>query len=65
MGLEQAIKHGKEHRKEYHGPARYDAWCRNHNRCWICRRNRLHKKLRDEERGEEMIKEENEKNIQS
>ena len=45
MSLDQAIKHGKEHRKPYHGRKAVDIWCRNHNYCWICRKNRLHKKL--------------------
>lgn len=45
MSLDQAIKHGKEKRRQYHGPKAVDAWCRNHGRCWICRRNRQHKKL--------------------
>ena len=59
MSLDQAIKHGKEHRKPYHGSKAVDAWCRNHNRCWICRKNRLHRKLveqikvKDELEGEE------------
>ena len=44
MSLDQAIKHGKEKRKPYYGAAACDAWCRNHGYCWICRRNRLHKK---------------------
>ncbi|MBR2766813.1 hypothetical protein IKD67_01875 [Candidatus Saccharibacteria bacterium] len=48
MSLDQAIKHGKEKRKPFHGPKSVDAWCRNHGRCWVCRRNRLHRKLRDE-----------------
>jgi len=45
MSLEQAIKHGKEKRKRYYGAKACDAWCRNHGYCWICRRNRLHKRM--------------------
>ena len=45
MSLNQAIKHGKEHRKQFTGPKAVDKWCENHNRCWICRRNRLHKRM--------------------
>ena len=45
MSLDQAIKHGKEKRKPYRGAKACDQWCRNHGRCWICRRNRLHKKI--------------------
>lgn len=45
MSLDQAIKHGKEKRKQYHGAKACDAWCRNHGYCWICRKNRLHKRM--------------------
>lgn len=45
MSLDQAIKHGKEKRKPYHGAKACDAWCRNHGYCWICRRSRLHKRM--------------------
>jgi hypothetical protein len=45
MSLDQAIKHGKEHRKPYRGSKAVDVQCRNHNYCWICRKNRLHRKL--------------------
>ena len=49
MSLEKAIEHKKEHRKKYRGMKAIDPWCRNHNYCWICRGNRLHKKKKDEE----------------
>ena len=45
MSLEQAIKHGKEKRKPYRGAKAVDGWCKNHGICWICRRNRLHKRM--------------------
>lgn len=45
MSLDQAIKHGKEKRKPYYGSKAVDGWCRNHGYCWICRRNRLHKRM--------------------
>ncbi len=55
MGLEKAIEHGKEKRKPYHGPEACDAWCRNHNRCWICRNRRLHKRKVEDERAKDML----------
>lgn len=52
MGLEQAIKHGKEHRKEYKYKKNYaksvDPTCRNHGTCEWCKGNRLHKFKKDE-----------------
>ena len=30
MGLEKAIKHGKEHRKPYYGSKAVDQTCREH-----------------------------------
>lgn len=44
MSLDKATEHGKEKRKQYRGAKARDPWCRNHGYCWICRRNRLHKK---------------------
>lgn len=46
MGLDKAIIHGKEHRKQYHGSKLYDRTCRNHGYCSYCLFNRLHKFLR-------------------
>lgn len=43
MGLEKAIKSGKEHRKEYRKSKAFDKSCRNHGDCIYCRENRLHK----------------------
>ena len=54
MGLEKAIIHKKEHRKEYFGSKRFDAWCRNHGKCEFCRRNRTHKEKRDLERMKDL-----------
>lgn len=45
MSLDKAIKHGKEKRKKYYGAKACDPWCRNHGNCWICRRNRFHKRM--------------------
>lgn len=49
MSLDQAIKHGKEHRKPHRGAKAVDPLCRNHGYCWICRENRLHKERITEE----------------
>ena len=43
MGLEKAIKSGKEHRKEYHGGKAVDPTCRNHGGCPACYNNRMRK----------------------
>lgn len=49
MGLEKAIKYGKEKRKEYRGAKAIDRTCRNHGSCEWCKRNRLYnyKKMLD------------------
>lgn len=43
MSLDKAIKHGKEHRKEYHGAKAVDPSCRNHGNCGWCQESRMHK----------------------
>lgn len=43
MSLDKAIKHGKEHRKQYTGAKVYFASCRNHGGCPWCTGNRKHK----------------------
>lgn len=43
MSLDKAIKHGKEHRKQYFGSKAFDKTCRNHGSCKWCERNRKHK----------------------
>lgn len=43
MGLDKAIKYGKEKRKPYRGSKAIDCTCRNHGSCEWCRENRLHK----------------------
>ena len=44
MGLEKAIKSGKEHRRQYgtHGDfaKAVDKMCRNHGGCFWCQKNR-------------------------
>lgn len=43
MSLDKAIKHKKEHRKEYRGAKAISKRCRNHKSCNYCRDNRLYK----------------------
>lgn len=50
MGLEKAILHGKEHRREYSGSKRVCGSCRNHGWCPWCRLGRLHKRKIEEQR---------------
>ena len=59
MGLEKAIKSGKEHRKPYRGAKAIDSHCRNHGDCPWCEGNRLYKKrkLKEKERSEMLCKE--------
>lgn len=54
MGLEKAIKSGKEHRKEYRGAKRVDSSCRNHGGCPWCEENRTYqsRKLKDKIKSE-------------
>lgn len=42
MSLDKAIKHKKEHRKEYRDSRRFDRTCRCHGSCPYCERNRTH-----------------------
>jgi len=42
MSLDKAIKHGKEHRKEYVGCEYIDPSCRPHGGCDWCKGNRLY-----------------------
>lgn len=46
MGLENAIEHGKEHRKEFRGSQAVDVQCRHHGSCSWCHRNRVFSNLR-------------------
>lgn len=50
MGLDKAIKHGNEHRKQYRGVKLYITVCRNHGSCNYCRLNRLHNSRRSLEK---------------
>ena len=46
MGMEKAIKSGKEHRKEYRGAKAIAKSCRNGGSCEWWRRNRMYKNLK-------------------
>lgn len=46
MSLEKAIKHGKEHRKQYYGCRAIDPFCRSHGNCSFCFEGRRHKVLK-------------------
>ena len=54
MGLEKAIKSGKEHRKEYRGAKSIDRYCRNNGGCPWCEGNRNYqsKKLKEKIKSE-------------
>lgn len=41
MGLEKAIKYGKEKRVPYRKAKSFDVHCRNHNACSYCLSNRM------------------------
>ena len=42
MTLDKAIKHNKEHRKQYYGAKAVDKTCMNHGSCDWCKSNRLY-----------------------
>ena len=46
MGMDKAIEHGKEHRKQYHGAKAVDKTCRNHGSCPYCSAGRKHREMR-------------------
>lgn len=60
MSLDKAIKHKKEHRKEYRGSKAFDKTCRNHGGCPWCEENRKIHALKEEERCAYSEKEEEE-----
>lgn len=55
MSLEQGIRHGKEHRKEYYGWEAVDKSARNHGSDDWFRDNRLHSSNRKEEEADSKI----------
>jgi hypothetical protein len=57
MGLDKAIEHKKEHRKEYYGTKAFDRQCRCGGSCDWCRENRLYK---NKKRLQKMIDKEKE-----
>lgn len=48
MGLEKAIKYGKEKRKPYRDGKAVDPHCRNHGGCTWCRDGKLHTHKKNE-----------------
>lgn len=46
MSLDKAIRHGKEHRKEYYGIKAIDPSCRNHGSNEWELENRVHKYIK-------------------
>ena len=56
MGLEKAIKHGKEHRKSYYGAKAVDQTCRNHGSCPWCMGNRLYYRRKLEQAASDSVK---------
>ena len=56
MGLEKAIKHGKEHRKSYYGAKAVDQTCRNHGSCPWCMGNRLYHGRKLEQAASDSVK---------
>ena len=59
MGLEKAIKYGKEKRKsyEYDFAKQVDIQCRNHGTCTYCYNRRMHKNIKRLISANEQLKE--------
>lgn len=57
MGLDKAIEHGKEKRKQYYGSKAIDCTCRNHGGCEYCERNRLYQATKMKQTTDEKLKE--------
>ena len=57
MGLEKAIQHKKEYRKEYRGAKSVDPTCRNHGSCPWCIKNRKYKYVKDSQKVQQEMKE--------
>ena len=49
MGLDKAIRYGKEKRKPYAGAKAIDRTCRNHGSCGWCKGNRLYQRSKADE----------------
>ena len=59
MSLDEAIEHGKEHRRKYSGAKAVDPTCRNHGSCEWCLANRQYASRKKEEAAENMLREYN------
>lgn len=57
MSLDQAIKHGKEHRKPYRYAKAVDTSCRNHGDCPYCKSNRTIQKQKIQQKAKDAIAE--------
>ena len=57
MGLEKAIKYGKEHRKPHRGGKAVDSHCNNHGECFYCRSDRLKQRIVAEQVAAEKVDE--------
>jgi hypothetical protein len=57
MSFDNAILHGKEHRKPYRKSQRFDASCRNHGGCGYCRGNRQHANAKRARAAREAVRE--------
>ena len=66
MGLIKAIKHKKEHRKEYIGAKAVDRHCENNGgrrhqwECCYCKSNRMYQIEKEKERIKNILEEQNE-----
>lgn len=59
MGLEKAIKYGKEKRKSFDGTNKaFSRMCRNHGGCDVCEGNRLFNTRKRLSRMEEQLEKE-------
>lgn len=57
MSLDKAIKHNKEHRKEYRGAKAVDVTCRNHGSDEWSVRDRTNKYVRRKQGWQDKLKE--------
>ena len=57
MSLDKAIKHGKEHRKEYYDSRAVDRTCRSHGSCLWCQGSRFHKYAKQDVNAKQQLKE--------
>lgn len=62
MSLEQAILHGREHRKKHYGSKDFDWSCRNHGSCGWCEDNRKFSNRKRRRIADEKVREFGERN---